>query len=145
MTNEYPIELTLSIPYSLKPVPVSGNHQERLDYQTGDCRPVVSAKNEQPTTKQLKWVNVKVTHLANYFNSADRWQQFKSFGSYTGAMQHICQHAQEVRITWPEWMERVETSLDHIDIEHKRAVERTFFALQVGATVEYLPKEGEND
>lgn len=58
-------------------------------------------------------------------------------------LKHICQHAQQVRITWPEWeYDRAKEMESALDLFNRKSRMKLLYALQIGAVVEYLPKEG---
>lgn len=97
---------------------------ERLDPQTGEVRPVVMANNTHTTPKQPEWVCLK----ASYHQAID-------------ALQHICKHAQQVRGNAPEWS-ALQGFHSYLPLTETQEM-RLKYVLQIGATVEYLPKEGQ--
>ena len=95
-----------------------------------------------PQTGELysaDWVRVQVSAAAYGMTQTPthRWAVTPS-----EALQHICQQAKQVRITWPEWSST--STSEHKIYRHfaNEVAMEIFFALQIGAVVEYLPKEG---
>lgn len=144
----YPDEVTA--PFAIIDEP---EETERLDLQTGEVRQVSALKAAITEWKQPEWVRVKVSQQNPPIRPMDDVHISEAV-----ALQHICQHAQQVRITWPEWVggeveylpsQEGELYGELVGINTVPPVfpamydaKHIFFALQIGAVVEYLPKEG---
>lgn len=100
-----------------------------------------AAERFEAAKKQPEWVRVEIDPAIGAGHTVQSLTH-EIYSSDRMALRYICQHAQQVRITWPEWKQKGPTPPITSPRKQKNLMTISF-ALQIGAIVEYLPKEGE--
>lgn len=90
------------------------NDGPQTDQQTGER---IDPEWYAETKKQPEWVRVQVCKHA--IQAIHMVRNGVAAASNEEALQHICQQAQQVRITWPEWSEHHQT-LKRCEIKRKQ-------------------------